>query len=203
MKKSFSGGIPMIRIATLADVPAILDIYAPYVLTTTATFEYDVPTLAEFTKRFQSITEKFPWLLWEEDGEILGYAYASPPYTRAAYSWCAEPTVYLRPEARGKGIAQKLYAVLEMILKKQGFQVLYALITEENRASLRFHEKCGYILRVNFPACGYKFGRWLGLCWMEKRLNVVESPSDFPTAWRSIVENAEILDDILYSLSLF
>ena len=193
----------MIRIATLADVPAILEIYAPYVLTTTATFEYDVPTLAEFTKRFQTITEKFPWLIWEEDGEILGYAYASPPYTRAAYSWCAEPTVYLRPEARGQDIAKKLYAALEMILKKQGFQVLYALITEENRASLRFHEKCGYMLRVNFPACGYKFGRWLGLCWMEKRLNVVESPSDFPTAWRSIVENAEILDDILYSLSLF
>ena len=193
----------MIRIATLADVPAILEIYAPYVLTTTATFEYDVPTLAEFTKRFQTITEKFPWLIWEEDGEILGYAYASPPYTRAAYSWCAEPTVYLRPEARGKGIAQKLYAALEMILKKQGFQVLYALITEENKASLRFHEKCGYILRVNFPACGYKFGRWLGLCWMEKRLGVVESPSDFPTAWQSIVENAENFDDILYSLSLF
>ena len=193
----------MIRVATPADVPAILEIYAPYVLTSTATFEYHVPTPEEFTGRFTSITEKYPWLVWEEDDEILGYAYASAPYTRAAYSWCAEPTVYLRPEARGRGIAAKLYAALELILKKQGFQVLYALITEENRASVRFHEKCGYKLSVVFPDCGFKFGRWLGLCWMEKRLCVVEYPSDFPISWQSIVENAEFFNDILYSLSLF
>ena len=193
----------MIRIATRADVPAILEIYAPYVLTTTATFEYDVPTLDAFRERFDTITAKFPWLVWEEDGGISGYAYASPPYTRAAYSWCAEPTVYLRPEARGKGIAAKLYAALEMILAKQGYQVLYALVTSENTASLRFHEKCGYQKRVTFPDCGFKFGRWLGLCWLEKRLKIVEIPSDFPTAWQSIVENAENLTDILYSLSLF
>lgn len=69
----------MIRIAVSADIPAILDIYAPYVLTSTATFEYDVPSLEEFTTRFETITKQFPWLVWEENGEILGYAYASPP----------------------------------------------------------------------------------------------------------------------------
>lgn len=193
----------MIRIATTADVPAILEIYAPYVLTTTATFEYDVPTPDAFRERFETITARFPWLLWEEEGTVLGYAYASPPYTRAAYSWCAEPTVYLRPEARGKGIAAKLYAALEMILDKQGYQVLYALVTSENAPSLRFHEKCGYQTRVTFPDCGFKFGRWLGLSWLEKRLKVVEIPSDFPTPWQSIVENAENFNDILYSFSLF
>ena len=194
--------MPMLRIATLADVPAILEIYAPYIRTSTATFEYEVPSPVEFTRRFEAITAQYPWLVWEEDGEILGYAYASAPYTRAAFAWCAESTVYLKPQARGKGIAAKLYAALEWILKKQGYQVLYALVTEENTASVRFHEKCGYRLSVTFPACGYKFGRWLGLCWMEKRLSVVESPSDFPASWLSIVENAENFGDILYSLSL-
>ena len=193
----------MIRVATVADVPAILDIYGPYILTSTATFEYDVPSREEFIRRFETITAQYPWLVWEEAGEILGYAYASAPYTRAAYSWCAEPTVYLRPEARGREIAARLYRALEMILDKQGYQVLYALVTEENRASVRFHEKCGYAVRVLFPDCGYKFGRWLGLYWLEKRLKIVQCPSDFPVPWQSIVENAEIFDDILYSLSLF
>ena len=192
----------MIRIATGADVPAILEIYAPYVLTTTATFEYDVPTLEAFTERFETITAKFPWLVWEEDGEISGYAYASPPYTRAAYSWCAEPTVYLRPEARGKSIAAKLYAALEMILKKQGYQVLYALVTSENAASLRFHEKCGYQRRVTFPDCGFKSGRWLGVIWMEKRLKSVEIPISAPTPWSVLSQDAQKIPDILYNLSL-
>ena len=100
----------MIRIATCDDVPQILEIYAPYILTTTATFEYDVPCKKEFTQRFLKYTNQFPWLVWEEDDKILGYAYASAPFERAAYSWCAEPSVYLRPEAKGRGIGKKLYA---------------------------------------------------------------------------------------------
>ena len=192
----------MIRVATVDDVPQILDIYAPYILTSTATFEYDVPCKKEFTQRFLSYTAQYPWLVWEEDGTILGYAYASAPYTRAAFSWCAEPSVYLRPKAKGKGIAQKLYAALEAILQRQGYQVLYALITSENQPSLRFHEKMGYTFKTEFSACGYKFGRWLGLVWMEKRLNFVENPSAFPVKWMSIVENAEKLTDILDNLTL-
>ena len=107
----------MLRIATEKDVPAILDIYGPYVLNTTASFEYTVPTEAEFLARFRDITAQFPWLVWEEQGRILGYAYGSAPYTRAAYSWCAEPSIYLREEARGRGIGRKLYGALEAILK--------------------------------------------------------------------------------------
>ena len=75
----------MIRIAVDADVPAILAIYAPYVLQTTYSFEYEPPTEAEFLTRFRSVIHTFPWLVWEEDGEILGYAYASAPFERAAY----------------------------------------------------------------------------------------------------------------------
>ena len=192
----------MIRLATEADLPAILEIYAPYVLHTTVTFEYNVPTLSEFTARFQKITAQFPWLVWEEQGEILGYAYAAPPYARAAYSWCAEPSVYLRPEARGRGIGGKLYAALEEILRLQGYQVLYALITEENTASLHFHEKHGYRISVLFPQCGFKFGRWLGLYWLEKRLNSVEIPKSFPTPFSQLRQDEQRFSDILYSLSL-
>ena len=181
----------MIRIATPEDVPALLEIYAPYIMTSTATFEYDVPCRKDFLTRFLTITAQYPWLVWEEEGRLLGYAYASAPFTRPAYSWCAEPTIYLRPEARGQEIGRKLYSALEEILKRQGYQVLYALITEENTASLRFHEKLGYRQRVLFPDCGFKFGRWLGLVWMEKRLKPVEIPTSAPVPWHTIVDSAQ------------
>lgn len=193
----------MIRIAEERDIAAILEIYGPYILTTTATFEYTVPTEGEFLTRFRNITAQFPWLVWEEKGEILGYAYASAPYARAAYAWCAEPSVYLKPQARGRGIGTKLYAALEKILKYQGYQVLYALITQENTDSFQFHERRGYRFCVLFPHCGFKFGRWLGLIWMEKRLKSVEIPSNPPTPWGSIMQNRQKFSDILDTFPLF
>ena len=192
----------MIRPATENDIPEILEIYAPYVENTTVTFEYDIPCRRSFLQRFFEITAQFPWLVWEEDGKILGYAYASAPYSRAAFSWCAEPSIYLRPEARGRGIGKQLYRVLEAVLNMQGYQVLYALITAENSDSIAFHRKMGYELRVNFPDCGFKFGRWLGLVWMEKRLEIVHSPSAFPRPSSAIVQDAETFSNILDSLSL-
>lgn len=192
----------MIRIATEQDVPAILAIYAPYVENTTYSFEYDVPCSRSFLQRFLDITRQFPWLVWEENGEILGYAYASPPYTRAAYSWCAEPSVYIKEEAQGRGIGRKLYAALEAILLEQGYQVLYSLITEENTGSVKFHEVCGYTHKVTFSDCGFKFGRWLGLIWMEKRLKSVEIPSARPCKWSALRQDAQKISDILDNLSL-
>ena len=192
----------MLRIALESDVAAIRAVYAPYVTGSTATFEYEVPTEEEFLQRFRTITARFPWLVWEEDGEILGYAYASPPYARAAYAWCAEPSVYLRPEATGRGIGTKFYAALEEILRLQGYQVLYALVTEENTGSVRFHQRLGYEIRVLFPECGFKDGRWLGVYWMEKRLKSVEIPIRFPTPWPALSQDAQKIPDILYNLSL-
>jgi len=192
----------MIRPANEQDVPEILSIYAPYVESSTATFEYDVPCRREFMQRFLDITAQYPWLVWEEDGQILGYAYASAPYTRAAFSWCAEPSIYLRPEARGKGIGKKLYGMLEEILNQQGYQVLYALITSENTESIEFHRKMGYEIKVVFPNCGYKFNRWLGLIWMEKRIKVAHSPNGFPRPWKEIVQDVKRFSNILDNLSL-
>ena len=192
----------MIRIATIEDVPEMLAIYAPYVENTTVSFEYEPPTLEEFTRRFTTFTQQFPWLVWEEDGKILGYAYASAPFTRAAFGWCAEPTVYLRPEARGRNIAASLYTVLEEILFRQGYQALYALVCGENTQSRRFHEKQGYHITAEFPGIGFKMGRWLSLIWYEKRQKIVKSSSIFPRPWPEVVHNAESLDDILGNLSI-
>ena len=192
----------MLRIAEEQDVPQMLAIYAPYILTTTASFEYDVPSQEEFLRRFRTITAQFPWLLWEEDGVILGYAYGSAPFERMAYSWCSEASIYLRPEARGKGIGRKLYDALEAILTRQGYRVVYAIITSENAASVAFHSKSGYKTVGNFPECGYKFGRWMGVIWMEKRLNPVGNVSNLPVSWQSIRQNRQKFSDILDILSL-
>ena len=192
----------MIRIANIKDVPEMLAIYAPYVENTTVSFEYQPPTLEEFTRRFTTFTQQFPWLVWEEDGKILGYAYASAPFTRAAFGWCAEPTVYLRPEARGRNIAASLYTVLEEILFRQGYQALYALVCGENTQSRRFHEKQGYHITAEFPGIGFKMGRWLSLIWYEKRQKMVKSSSIPPCPWSEVVHNAESLDDILGKLSI-
>ena len=192
----------MIRPATENDVPEILSIYAPYILNTTITFEYTVPSEAEFLARFRGITAQFPWLVWEEKGEILGYVYASAPFQRAAYDWCAEPSVYLRPEARGRGIGQRLYAALEAILKQQGYQLLLAIITGENESSIRFHSRCGYMHNTLMENCGFKFGRWLGVVWMEKRLVPVGIPKDSPIPWPELRQDAQRIYDILDNLPL-
>lgn len=179
----------MLRNAVAADVPQMLAIYAGYVQNTTYSFEYDVPTPEEFLRRFRTYTAQFPWLVWEQDGAVLGYAYASAPFERAAYAWCAESSVYLAPDARGRGIGSALYTALEEILRSQGYQLNYALVTSENRRSLAFHEKMGYTVRADFPDCGYKLGRWVGVVWMEKRLNPVENVRNKPECWLSIGQN--------------
>lgn len=192
----------MIRIATKDDVPAMLKIYAPYILTTTYTFEYTVPSEEEFLCRFESITSQFPWLVWEENGCVLGYAYGSLPFDRAAYSWCGEISVYLAPQIQGRGIGKQLCTALEEIMWRQGYRVIYSLITTENAGSLRFHEKLGYRTACVMERCGVKFGRWLGIVWMEKRAKPIETPSDFPVSWKCIVNIDGNLENILANLPL-
>ena len=193
----------MIRIATEADLPQILAIYAPYIKNTTVTFEYTVPTEPEFLNRFRDITARFPWLVWEESGRILGYAYGSAPFHRDAYRWCAEDSVYLLPEARGRGIGTKLCTALEKILFYQGYRRIYALITAENHESITFHKKLGYAIRGNLPDAGWKCGRWIGVVWMDKAFDSVDLPSNFPIDWSAIMHSSQSFSDILDILSLF
>ena len=98
-------------------VPAMLEIYAYFVRETAVSFEYEVPTQEEFARRLAEHTEQFPRLEWEENGEVLGYAYAGRPYERAAYHWCAEISCYLAAQVRGRGIGRKRYARIEELLR--------------------------------------------------------------------------------------
>lgn len=169
-----------VRPATVQDVPRMLEIYGPYVQNTAISFEYTVPTPEEFTQRFLNITAQFPWLVWEENGRVLGYAYGSRPFERAAYQWCAEASIYLCPEACGKGIGKKLYGALEQLLQHQGYRKVYAIITTANEDSVAFHRAVGYRHTATMPDCGYKFGNWYGTVWMEKELNTWDAPPRTP-----------------------
>lgn len=191
-----------IRFATEADIPAMLSIYGPYVENTAYSFEYTVPTRETFTARFRSYTAQFPWLVWEEAGKVVGYAYGSAPFERAAYRWCAEVSVYLCPQAHHKGIGSVLYKVLEQLLWLQGYQVIYALISTENTDSVAFHRHLGYKTVTVMPDCGIKFGRRIGIIYMEKRSNSVELPTQFPEPFWKFVENDDKLKEIYSNLAL-
>jgi len=191
-----------IRIAEIKDIPQMLAIYAPYVESTAYSFEYTAPTLSQFTARFESYTKQFPWLVWEEEGQVLGYAYGSAPFERAAFGWCAEASIYLCPRAHRKGIGTRLYRALEEVLKAQGYRKLYALVTSENTGSVLFHEALGYRQMATFPDCGYKFGRLHSLIWLQKDLNSVENTKDIPVPFSSFGKNTQKLCDILANMTL-
>ncbi|MPL99738.1 Phosphinothricin N-acetyltransferase [bioreactor metagenome] len=164
-----------IRMASLADAEEILKIYTPYVTDTAISFEYGVPSLEEFAGRIGRTLEKYPYLAAVEDGRIAGYAYASPFKERAAYGRAVETTVYLRQDCRGRGIGKIIYTALEEVLRKQNILNLNACIGYTDtpdghltNASERFHGRMGYKLVGHFTKCGYKFGRWYDMIWMEK-----------------------------------
>ncbi|WP_343084655.1 GNAT family N-acetyltransferase [Blautia producta] len=159
-----------IRMAEPDDAFTLLGIYEPYVENTCITFEYQVPSLEEFTKRIRETLKKYPYLAAEQNGEIAGYAYASPFKGRPAYDWAVETTVYLKENAKGKGIGRQLYTALEDILRKQNITNANACITYPNPESMGFHKKMGYRIVGHFSKCGYKDGQWRDVVWMEKFL---------------------------------
>ena len=117
-----------IRVATPDDAPALLKIYAPYVKNTSITYEYDVPSEEEFRRRIESTLRRYPYLVLEREGDILGYAYAGPLHSRPAYDWAVETSIYLDQNARGGGLGRKLHDALEAVLREQGFLNMNACI---------------------------------------------------------------------------
>ena len=165
----------IIRTVTPEDALALRDIYAPYVEKTAITFEYDPPTVEEFRRRITGTLRRYPYLCLEEEGTVLGYAYASPFRTRAAYRWTAEISIYLVPAARGRGYGRRLLEALEEKCRAMGLQVLYACVTlpagEDpyvDFESAGFHAHMGYERIALLRRCGYKFGRWYHASIMEK-----------------------------------
>ena len=164
-----------IRNVMKEDNERLLKIYSYYVEKTAITFEYDDPSPEEFLSRIVRITEKYPYLVLEDEGRIMGYAYAWAFHERAAYSRSAEVTIYLDRDAHGRGYGRTLYEELEKRLKDMGITNLYACIgdpIEEDetltRNSEHFHGHLGYTKIGTFHKCGYKFGRWYNMIWMEK-----------------------------------
>ncbi len=167
-----------IRVATKQDAKSLVEIYAPYVEKTAITFEYTVPTVEEFEERIERVLEKYPYLVAERDGEIVGYAYASAFHERPAYDWAIETTVYVKQGKKKMGIGRELYEALEKVLFEQNILnlnacVAYPQVEDEylTQNSIQFHEHLGYRFVGEFYQCGYKFGRWYNMVWMEKHIS--------------------------------
>lgn len=159
-----------IRQAKTSDAAALVAIYAPYVEETAITFEYFVPSVEEFETRILKTLEKFPYLVAEENGEVLGYAYASTYYGRAAYDWTVELSVYVSKASRGKKVGSHLYDALESALNQMGMVNLLACIALPNDPSIQFHKQRDFKQVAHFEKVGYKFGQWHDIVWLQKRL---------------------------------
>lgn len=168
----------MIRIATENDAEKLLEIYAYYVENTAITFEYEVPSVDEFRRRICQTLSKYPYLVSEYNGEIVGYAYAGAFKERRAYDWAVETTIYVSKTARKKGFGRELYTALENALALQNIInlnacIAYPIVEDEylTQNSVQYHEHLGYRVVGEFHKCGYKFARWYNMVWMEKYIS--------------------------------
>jgi L-amino acid N-acyltransferase YncA len=154
---------PTLRPATAADIPAITAIYRPAVLTGTASFELEPPAEDEMLRRFRAIVDGgYPYFVAELDGRVAGYAYAGAYRTRPAYRFTVENSVYIAPDAQGKGVGRALLAALIDTCTRQGFRLMVAVIGDSaNFASIALHRRAGFTFCGTIHSVGYKFGRWL------------------------------------------
>lgn len=164
-----------IRPAKREDAAALLAIYAQY-YDTPITFEYPpLPTAEDFARRVEETSAHYPYLVAEEEGAILGYAYAHRLREREAYRWAAELSVYVKREMRGRGLGRKLYETLMEQLKAQGVRMVYGCVTAPNPASEGLHEALGFQRCGVFHKSGYKCGKWLDVIWFEKQIGDTET----------------------------
>ena len=179
----------VIRKASPDDAEELLKIYTPYVKNTAISFEYEVPSVEEFRGRIVHTLKRYPYLVAECGGEIVGYTYAGEFKSRNAYDWAVETTVYIKQDKRRNGIGRLLYVALEKTLKRQGILNMNACIAvpedkDEHltKDSPSFHEKMGFQLVGTFHQCGYKFNHWYDMVWMEKMIgkHVSNQPQVIP-----------------------
>ena len=171
---------PTIRFAAETDATQVLDIYAPIVTDTAISFGEVPPTRPEMAGRIRSTLERYPWLVCEEAGHVLGYAYAAGFQSRPAYQWSVEVTLYVRPEAQGRAVAGALYTSLLGILRLQGFINAIAAIALPNDASVALHERFGFKPVGFLQDIGFKLTRWHDVEWWALRLQQPRDPPDAP-----------------------
>ena len=190
-----------IRLATTEDTSAIHSIYTPYCLTPIS-FEAEPPGESAMRQRIEKTLATAPWLVCELDGDILGYAYASPHGERAAYRWSVNTSVYIQPRRTRSGIGRALYVVLFELLRLQGYVNAYAGITLPNAASTGLHESLGFRLVGMYPQVGFKYGVWHDVVWYGLQLQSPPSLPESPKPLASIVGSAEIDQSIAAGLAL-
>lgn len=188
-----------IRPLQAQDMSGLLAVYAPYVLHTAITFDYEVPSLEEFTHKLDTITAQYPCLVCVQGEEVVGYAYASTYRVKAAYQWSPESTIYLAEGVHRKGIARILYQALFDILHLQGFINVYAGVTIPNAKSEGLHRTLGFEEIGIFEKIGYKHDKWHDLKWFQLILSEhahnPQPPADIQTtqaspAFKAILDRA-------------
>ncbi|HET6554487.1 MAG TPA: GNAT family N-acetyltransferase [Dyella sp.] len=166
----------MIRIARADDAAAVHDIYTPSVLSGVETFETELPGTEAMRQRITTRLQHYPWLVWEDDGRLLAYAYASRFRERAAYDWIAETSIYVHSDARRRGIARRLYGVLLDAMRLQGINQAVGVITMPGEGSVAMHESMGFTTAGVWRSSGYKLGQWWDVGVWQKELQPPENP---------------------------
>ncbi|WP_226010713.1 GNAT family N-acetyltransferase [Halomicrobium salinisoli] len=179
-----------LRPATPADAAAIRDIYAPFVESTAVTFEVEPPTVDETADRIESTLERYPWLVCEAAGDVVGYAAASRLRSKGAYQWTVELSVYVAEGSRQSGVGTALYESLFALLARQGFCDAYAATTLPNPATEALHERTGFEPVGTFPAVGYKGGEWRDVRWWHRQLRERPADPDPPTPLPDLNDDA-------------
>jgi phosphinothricin acetyltransferase len=170
-----------VRVADPArDAARIAEIYRPYVEESNISFEEAAPTADQMADRMRSTLAWTPWLVAEENGLVVGYAYASRHRERAGYRWSVDVSAYLEEGAQGRGIGRALYSELLGMLRRQRFVNVYAGITLPNDASVGLHRSIGMEQIGVYERVGYKFGEWLPVAWFGLALTQPTEPPDEP-----------------------
>lgn len=177
-----------IRLCSPRDAAQIRDIYAPFCSQDCiVSFELEAPSLSEMAQRIEGTLQMYPWLVWEEGGQVAGYAYAGAHRQRPAYQWSVDTSIYLHPRCQKKGVGSKLYNILLTLLRAQGFYNAYAGITLPNEGSVHLHKKVGFKDLTVYPRVGFKAGKWLDVAWYQ--LQLVEPSDDHPPSAPIAINN--------------
>ncbi|MCG8575080.1 MAG: N-acetyltransferase family protein [Flavobacteriales bacterium] len=160
----------MIRPVKSSDVRDLVEIYNYYILETTSTLENEPLTVSDFAERIKGICCNFPFIVLEEDGNILGYAYANSFRKRYGYRFTVETSVYVHKDHFRKKIGHQLYAQLIEQIKEKGFHRAVGVLTLPNPESVAFHEKFGFTLAGEFHHAGRKFDQWHNVGFWELKL---------------------------------
>ena len=181
---------PRVRLARATDAPALLEIYAPAVHDSATSFEYALPDAEEMARRVERVLERHPWLVaCDDDGAVIGYAYAARYRERAAYDWIVESSVYVHPRAQRRGVGVRLYEVLLAALELQGLRRVIAGATLPNAASVAFHERFGFVPCGVVHRAGWKHDAWHDVGFFELALGDQDAAPRPPLDARALFDD--------------